>query len=389
MQAPKPLTAKFAKDVTTPGVYSDGRRAFGLRLVVRPSTDPQAAPGAVRKSWTQRLTVGGRARHLGIGPYPLVTLTKARAVALDNARAAHDGHDPRAQDAPTFTEAAAAVIELHAPTWKPGSRSESEWRSMLGRYAAAIASKPVDRITPADIVDVLRDPWNDTKSAGRRLAHRLTAVMDWAIGQGWRSDNPVAVAVRALPRNGKTPVKHHPAVDVADAARVLAEIRQARGNAAARWCMEFVMLTAARSSEAREMTWVEVDTDARTWTVPAHRLKTQRPHRVPLSDAAMALLERAHTLSDGTGLVFPSARTGRAMHTKVISDVLRTAHRIASVHGMRQTFKNWTAETGVRREVAELCLAHAVPGVEGHYLTSDLLDARRTVMADWANHLHA
>ena len=150
-------------------------------------------------------------------------------------------------------------------------------------------------------------------------------------------------------------------------------------------CLTFLTLTATRSGEARLAEWSEIDT--RTWTIPAERMKAGRPHRVPLSQQALDVLQEARSLGDGSRLIFPSVR-GRPLSDSTISKLLRE-HGVKCVpHGMRSSFRNWCAETGVPRELAESALAHVVQNAtEAAYLRSDLLERRSPLMQEWANHL--
>ena len=147
------------------------------------------------------------------------------------------------------------------------------------------------------------------------------------------------------------------------------------------------MLTAARSGEARGATWDEIDLDARLWIIPPSRMKAHVEHRVPLSRAAVEVLEQARTLDDGSGIVFPSPmRKGKPLSDMSLTKVLRDnklAER-ATVHGFRSSFRDWCAETDKPRELAEAALAHTVGGVEGAYFRSDLIKRRRRLMGQWA-----
>ena len=152
-------------------------------------------------------------------------------------------------------------------------------------------------------------------------------------------------------------------------------------------CLRFLILTAARSGEVRGATWAEIDLEAREWRVPGERMKGGREHRVPPSDAARDVLARARGLEDGSGLAFPSpTRTGRPLSNMTLTKILRDqglADR-ATVHGFRSAFRDWCAETGKPREIAEAALAHRVGGVEGAYFRSDLYARRRVLMDQWA-----
>ena len=128
----------------------------------------------------------------------------------------------------------------------------------------------------------------------------------------------------------------------------------------------------------------------RAWRIPGERMKSGAEHRVPLSYAALEVLERARVLDVGSGLVFPSPiRAGRPLSNVTLTKVLRTTGLAAkaTVHGFRSTFRDWCADTGKPRQVAEAALAHAVPGVEGAYFRSDLFERRRRLMDSWAAYL--
>ena len=159
---------------------------------------------------------------------------------------------------------------------------------------------------------------------------------------------------------------------------------------AAKLCLRLVVLTACRSGEARLATWEEIDLEAGLWRIPAERMKAGAEHRVPLSDATVELLNEAARLRDDSGLVFPSPRKRNApLSDMTLTKVLRDtglAERCV-VHGFRSSFRDWCADTGKPREIAEAALAHTVRGVEGAYFRSDLFDRRRHLMDQWASFL--
>lgn len=146
---------------------------------------------------------------------------------------------------------------------------------------------------------------------------------------------------------------------------------------------------AARSGECRGATWQEIDLDRQTWTVPASRMKAGKEHRVPLTGPALAVLEQARDLADGSDLVFPSPRKpGNPLSDMSLTKILRDTGDLAAcctVHGFRASFKSWSMDTGKPRDITEMCLAHAVGNqVEQAYTRVDALDRRRLVMSQWA-----
>ena len=385
--APRPshLSAAFVRAVSKPGRYSDGPRSGGLSLLVK-----ESARGGVSKSWTQRIRVDGRFRYVGLGPAHLVSLAEARDKALANARAAYQGVDPVAErqhsaKVPTFAEAAELAIAQNAESWK-NDKSEKLWRSRLGLYAfPAIGSKRVDAVTPADVLRCVAPLWGEKRETARKVRQYIGGVMGYAIGQGWRADNPAAGEVinGALPRTGRQ-VEHFRALPFAELPGALEKVRESGAGPMTRAAAEYLVLTCARSGEVRAATWDEIELATATWTIPAQNTKMGRPHRVPLSAAAMDVLTEAARYADGSGRVFPSA-TGKQMANATLSKLFRELGIAGTPHGCRATFRTWAAEAGVDRLLAEFALGHIEgSAAERAYQRSDLFEARRELMERWA-----
>ena len=388
MKRPKRLSATFVNTVNVPGRYGDGRGGHGLSLLVKPATH-----GGFSKSWAQRIRLDGKAANVGLGAYPVVTLARARQKALANARIVSEGRDPRDQAgrAPTFEQAVETVIEIHAENWKDGGKSAAQWRASLRDYAVPkIGSKRVDRMTTADVMEVLLPIWSTKRETARRVRQRIGAVMKWAVAQGYREDNPAGDAISAaLPKNSVRR-QHQKALPHAQVGEALARVRASRAHRATELAFEFLVLTACRSGEVRGARWVEVDEAAATWTVPPARMKAKLEHRVPLCERAVAVLDEAREIADRSGLVFPSP-TGRVLSDSTLSKLLRELGIGAVPHGFRSSFRDWAAErTDVPREVCELALAHVNSDrVEAAYRRSDLFERRRELMQEWADYLAA
>ena len=379
---PKVLSAAFVRTVRTPGRYGDGRGGFGLSLLVKPTVN-----GRLSKTWAVRARIAGRPANIGAGQYPVVTLTQARARALEVARAAAQGRHPRGGSVPTFAEAVEKVIELHQPTWKDGARSADIWRSSLAEYAIPrLGRKRVSNVTTADVMACLLPVWNEKRETARRVRQRIGAVMKWAVANGYRQDNPAGEAIGAALPKSTGVQKHMRALPHGEVAAALASVRASGAWPSTKLAFEFLVLTAARSGEVRFATWNEVDLDGAVWIVPAERMKTPREHRVPLSDRAVGVLREAREYSDGSGLLFPS-QTGRVLSDATISKLVKEQGIAAVPHGFRSSFRDWCSDTGQAREVAEMALAHVVRGVEGAYARSDLFERRRSLMDRWAAYI--
>ena len=277
----------------------------------------------------------------------------------------------------------------HAENWKDGGKSAAQWRASLRDYAVPkIGAKRVDRINTADVMGVLLPIWSAKRETAKRVRQRISAVMKWAVAQGYRDDNPAGDAISAaLPKNGAR--RHHQrALPHASVAEALGRVRASKAHRTTALAFEFLVLTASRSGEVRGARWGEVDDSVATWTVPPTRMKAKLEHRVPLSSRAMAVLNDAREMADHSGLIFPSP-TGRVLSDSTLSKLLRELGIGAVPHGFRSSFRDWAAEkTEVPREVCELALAHVNSDrVEAAYRRSDLYERRRQLMQDWADYL--
>ncbi len=212
------------------------------------------------------------------------------------------------------------------------------------------------------------------------------------MAHGYRKDNPCDVVTATLPKNGHRP-QNFAAVAHAEVSGVLR--RQVRGSNSAymgaKLAFEFLVLTVCRSGEARGATWGEIDLQAETWTIPAERMKANREHRVPLSTRALEILEEAKALSDGapSALLFPSARgRNEQLSAKAFPRIFESVGLggKATAHGFRSSFRDWAAESGANRDVAEASLGHVVKGVEGAYLRTTHFEQRKTLMQKWADY---
>lgn len=396
----KPLTAAFVRTVSATGKYHDGG-GVGLLLRVEPTGS---------KRWVQRLTIGHRRREIGLGSPPVVTLAMAREAALTNARKVRNGIDPieerrRQRETLTFAQAAERFLAAKLAEFS-NAKHRAQWRSTLDRYAApVIGSLAVEQITTQDVLRVLQPIWQDRTETASRLRGRIEAVLSWATVAGHRSgDNPArwkGNLSELLPKPSKIARSgNQPALALADAPQWFADVASRAGVASL--ALRFAALTGARSGEVRGALWSEIDREASVWTVPAARMKAGREHRVPLTAPALAILAAAGQLPAGSeALIFP-APGGGTLSDMALSATMRRVHASASAdggagyadprsgrpavpHGLRSTFRDWAAECGYPRDMAEIALAHTVGSeVERAYRRSDMLERRRAMMAAWA-----
>lgn len=379
----KALTALKVKQVKEPGRYADGN---GLYLVVDPS-------GA--KRWLLRIMVRGKRVDIGLGGLSWTTLAEARDKAYEFRRIAKNGGDPLAEKRtrekviPTFQEAAEKVHAEHEATWKNPKHAQ-QWINTLKQYAFPnLGQTKVDQIDTPDILKVLEPIWLGKQETARRVRQRISSVFDWAKAAGHRSgDNPVEGVIRGLP---KQPDKkgHHDALPYDQVPSFLSKLKASQSNEITKLAFEFLILTAARTSEVLCAEWSEIDWDESLWTVPATRMKAGREHRVPLPPRAIDLLRQAKKYAGDSNLLFPGRDPQKPMSNMVFLQALRRMELPVTAHGFRSSFRDWAAETTNHpREIAEMALAHTIANkVEAAYRRGDLLEKRRALMNDWGSYV--
>jgi integrase len=384
------LSAVRVQSVRKRGYYGDGG---GLYLRV--------APGGA-KGWIFRYGGRGRRRDMGLGGYPAIGLAKARELAGDCRSVLAAGLDPiaarnekraaaavEAAKAMTFADCATAYINAHEAGWR-NPKHRQQWKNTLATYVSPVVGKlPVSAVDTGLVLKVLEPIWTRKPETASRVRGRMEAVLDWAKVRGYRTgENPArwrGHLDHLLPAKAKVrKVEHHAALPYARIGTFLAALRKQDGISAR--ALEFLVLTATRTSETLGATWNEVDMGAKLWTIPAGRMKVGKEHRVPLSGATLAVLEQMHDIRH-SDYVFPGGRDRRPRsETSLLMLLRRMGHGDITAHGFRSTFRDWAAErTTFAREVAEMALAHAIPdAVEAAYRRGDLFDKRRKLMDAWA-----
>jgi integrase len=396
--------------------YSDGR---GLFLSVSKNGSktwsfcyrfPDASKDTVKDGKPKK---GYREREMSLGSIDFMDVDEARDRAVELRRMVRRGIDPmeerdretrqvirQTRDGSTFKQVAERYIDMKKAEWDAGGKSEQSWRGSLGKHVfPIIGDMAVDRIDRADIIDLLTPIWTKVPVTATRLLPRLDLIFDYAISEGLRSGNNPAdrdSVRKSLPKASKvhTPKKHK-ALAYAQVPEFVAKLRKQKGVSPL--ALEFLILTALRTSEVIGAKWGEIDREAGVWTVPASRMKIKRngdgeareDHRVPLSKRALAVLDAAPR-EDGNPHVFISlSKKGKGLSNMAMLDLLKNDMGYAgqaTVHGFRASFKTWAvAETDHAHEVSELALAHYPHDkTVSAYLRTDLLEKRKPLMEEWA-----
>ena len=361
------------------------------------------------RSWILRYQIDGKRRDKGLGGYPDVTLADAKTAAraaraliaqgidpIEHGRAVRSKMMAEQATAITFSQAAATYIQTHEDGWRNAKHAQ-QWRNTIEMYANPVIGQVLVRdVGLTQVLTVLEPIWKTKTETASRLRGRLESVLDWATARGYRTEaNPArwkGLLDKLLPTPGKiAKAGHHRALPFADLGNFMKSLSAQDGLGAR--ALEFTILTTCRSGEVRGAKWGEFDLENGVWTVPAGRMKAGKEHRVPLSDAAMAIVmtQKEHAFCE---YVFPSSHKARNSESEgaplsdmTLSAVLRRMKIAAVPHGFRSTFRDWCAETtDYPRDVAEMALAHAIGNkVEAAYRRGDLFEKRKQMMQDWAD----
>ncbi len=394
----KELGPLAVKGLTNAGLHPVGGVA-GLMLQVSPTGT---------RSWLLRVKVGAKRREIGLGAYPGVGIALAREKAQATRDEIAKGIDPVAQRAAarqtiveqqqeenalawTFKRCAEAYIKAKKPGWRNDKHGQ-QWENTLATYVyPAIGETMVRNVNITHITNIIEPHWATKNETINRVRNRIELVLDWATVRKLRSgDNPARwkgnLDKLLADRKIVGAVTGHRALPAGDLYGFMQALRGVPGTSAR--CLEFVVLTACRSGEARLATWAEIDTKAKTLSIPGPRMKSGRPHNVPLSDDVVALLEALPRL-EGSDLLFPGAKKGKPLSDMSLTAVMRRMGVDAVPHGFRASFSSWCASsTAYPEEVREMALAHAIgDATVAAYQRSDLFERRRNLMADWAKFL--
>ena len=351
----------------------------------------------------------GKRRDMGLGAYPAVSIAQARDAGIEARKAIANGIDPLAETARvaanqaaqaatkkyTFEVATREVYETLKPSWE-NPKHAAQWITTLQTYVfPMIGAVPVEALQPKDFARVLQPIWLGKVETAGRVKQRCHAVMKWCWGRELVTRNVVDMVDTLLPKQPSkaVTVAHQPAVPWREVPDFVTGVLR-KSSDVTRDTIEFVLLTAARSGEARHMVWEEVDLDRAIWTLSAKRMKMRQSHRVPLSAAAVAVLERRKALAKHTSLVFPSPR-GNVLTDMAMTSLMRknnvasdTPERTATIHGFRSSFRDWASEQGYPSDLAERALAHKIKNQgEAAYHRTDLLEERRPMMEAWGEHV--
>jgi integrase len=381
------LTAKEVLAAKEPGRYADGGNLY---LQVSPT-------GA--RSWLFMYRLAGRQREMGLGSAAAhaVSLQEARNRAAAARKQVEAKIDPL--DARRAAEAAAkahsitfgAFADEYVSSHKPGWRNEkhaAQWEMTLGEaYCASIRGRPIGSIGVDDVLGILSPIWQKVPETARRVRMRIERVLDAANVKGLRSgDNPArwrGHLDHLLPKHPRSSKGHHGALAFQKMPQFMASLGQL--NSISARALEFLVLTSTRTGEAIGATWNEINFKDKIWTIPAERMKAGREHRIPLSTAAIKVLEAVK--GKDALWVFPGLMPDKPLSNMAMLMLLKGMGYDETVHGFRSTFTDWASEcTSFPSEVIKMAKAHAIEDkTEAAYRRGDLFEKRRKLMEAWGS----
>lgn len=393
---PMARSANRLTDTAIRGKLPDGMHADGAGLYL------QVKNGG--RSWVFRYKFDKTPRMMGLGAQSGIKLATARTLAEEARALIKRGVDPiadrearkeaariEAAKVVTFKQASERLIKSKAAGWK-NKKHAAQWTATLETYAYPVfGSLPVQEVDTGLVMKALEPIWQSKTETATRVRQRIESVLDWAKAHGYRSGENAARWKGHLDKLLAQPskvrkVKHHKAMPYEDVPAFFDQLKTKTTMSAK--ALHWTILGAARTSETLFADYSEIDFDEKIWTIPAARMKSDRPHRVPLTKQMLALLDR-----NGSGLIFPSDETGEVMSENTMLKYLRETfgYDKLTVHGFRSSFKDWAVETtNVANIVSEAALAHVIPDkTEKAYRRGDLFNRRRRLMEMWATYCHS
>ena len=361
----------------------------------------RVAPGSC--SWILRYQTQKRIRTMGLGSLSSVPAPEARELARRYREAKAQGGDPMIDRRREQRLAAAAAVaeRAKATTFKSfadpildsfeqadlNRKHSRQWKQCIVAYVyPVLGNMTLDEIEPSHILQVLQPIWGEKAATARRVRQRLEYLFDEArLLKLTDRPNPARMADlrRSLARYAVARERrHHPALAWRKVPALMKRLR--RDNDLSSLALQLVILSACRTGEVLGACFPEFENG--TWMIPASRMKGEngrrRAHRVPITTGIAAIVKGLGQVKR-SDLLFPGRRSSEPLSNMSMLMKLRRLDVAATVHGFRSSFRDWCAETGQPREIAEAALAHVVPGVEGSYFRSDLFELRITVMESW------
>jgi integrase len=344
-----------------------------------------------RAYWVLRVMVAGKDMERSLGRADTLSLADAREKARETRKELLAGINttptppPVERIIPTFEAAARAHYKAIAPTFRNAKHS-AQFLSTLRDYAfPQFGEKPVSDVDESDIVEALLPIWTTKRETAGRVQQRIRAVLASAKGRGWRTTaidwDSVAAA---LPKVKKT-VKHMPALPFADIPGFHRALAASSSAPVIRAALSFQIISALRPGNIISLRWDHIDRENGIVSIPGDLMKAGVAHRIPLTPGLIAALDIAELRrAKNAELVFPGIDRITPLSPDTLRMTMRRMGLVATPHGFRSSFKDWSLSAGYADHLSERQLAHTDPNeVRRAYARDDLLELRRAMMATW------
>ncbi|EMF5938456.1 TPA: tyrosine-type recombinase/integrase [Enterobacter hormaechei] len=381
------LEIRRSKPREKPYTLNDGS---GLSLLIEPNGS---------KGWRFRYRFDGKPKMLSLGTYPLVSLTDARQKRDEAKKLVVSGINPsdvRKRDKQerqneignTFEAIAREWYEKRTDRWSAGY-AEEMMKTFETDVFPFIGGRPIAEIKPMELMGVLSrlDERGATEKL-RKVRQRCGEVWRYAIVTGRAEYNPAPDLVSAFVPHKK---EHYAFLKHEELPEFFRTLNTYSGSIVVKLAMRLQVLTGLRPGELRQGEWAEIDFEKRLWEVPPSRMKKRRPHCVPLSAQAIAILEQLKPITGHYQFIFP----GRIHHSKPMSEMAMNvlirrigyAGRVTG-HGFRHTMSTILHEQGYNTAWIETQLAHVDKNsIRGTYNHAQYLDGRREMLQWYADYM--
>ncbi|MFS1161174.1 integrase domain-containing protein [Aeromonas salmonicida] len=340
--------------------------------------------------------------NISFGPYPDVSLAAARQKRSDARTLLAQGVDPKVyqqeQTAIKQTEQAANenTFERMAKQWLELKRHDvseayaaDSWRSLELYVLPFIGAMPIDQIRAPKVIELLRPLEADGKlETVRRLCQRINEILDYSVNHGLLDANPCAAVRKVFKKPAK---KHMPTLKPDELSLLMTDIANGRLDPTTRRQIEWSLHTLVRPGESAGTRWDEIDFENKVWNIPAERMKMDRPHRIPLTRQALALLQYMKPISGHRPFVFPGRRDplGHVNEQSANAALKRLGYggRLVA-HGLRSLGSTTLNEQGFNPDAIEAALSHADENeIRRAYNRSDYFEQRVKMMQWWSDHI--
>lgn len=366
--------------------YFDGG---GLFLLVKSS-------GAKLWRFKYKKPISNKETLLSFGKYPEVSLQQARKQREEARELIKQGIDPqehKAEQEQLKQEAICNTFYSMAERWfkfktEQGLEEQTlkkAWRSLENHVFPYIKDIPINQVTAIKAINALQPLNNNNKyETVKRVCRRINEIMYYAVNMGIIDNNPLAKITDVF---NSPKVKNQPTISPTELPQFMQALSMAGIELQTRCVIEWQLLTLTRPSEAVGARWDEINFNKKIWSIPAERMKMDRPHNIPLSPQAIKILEIMKSINHKSEFVFPTARPpyNKPMSSQTANMLIkRMGYKDKLVaHGLRSLASTTLNEQGFNYDVIESALSHVDKNAVRRAYNKAEYEQQKRIMLDW------